>query len=890
MHGRNDTHGHNLHKRVALSLNCIAQLLAQDDEIIFVDWNTPDELPTLIEAIADTLTQACRQHLRILRVRPRQHRRFSQLTHLPVLDAVARNVAIRHCRESSRWLLSTTTDIILAPREQGRRLADIIGPLEPALYHLPRFDLPESLWESVDRQDPVRAIELCASWGSALYLNEIVEANSIVKYDAPGDFQLLPLDLAQQMTGFNEEMVFTYHMDSNLAARASLVVGPVRSLHDDLFLYHCNHYRQGSIHHGPMRAENSWRRFVEQVDQPIVASQTESWGLAGEAIEEVTLPPIGRPRIVAALVAATPANADRLWVTSNGPHSYNRLDYRPEHVVSFVADLLTTLPKDAELGMFSATEGLLRLLAEAWPLLGFVHPILVPDDRLASSQLPIAVAPEAEIVERATTLLFEFGAGPGEDPFASEHSLVRLDEVAESFRHAVARETERALHGRARHQRFLVVNAINTVFERLVADNLAFTYTPFTGRIRYGVVASEPDALATEITSLAKWLALRMGRPPPVPYQEVVDALDLITASLAEGRAPPGLAPVLALFDHPRLAKALGYHPSLWNLLASESRRTRPAVRLAPSLLVRIAEPETAAPPPLSKLAAIEDWNHPNWAAQLLACDEVAASANFFRRHRSTWELVQLCYGATTAAPPSRVRRARVVLPTRHRLAAHLSHIYPCVEVVAAGGARAGRSEEVWPYPGVTYEPARVHVLGGPAAAAEGGPVELVVLPDNAILAHGIGGLASSLELFDGWLAVGGVMVFATEIVIAGGTADDRLPGELVATGAFEALLAEHTGLAPVGGSDWRLSKETLDCLAVAGSPSESQPHFVVQIGNLLSTTAVWVLQKRTLTRPSAWALFAAELAVRVELAEREQARRSMIDDGSIRCLPHHSC
>jgi len=115
VHGRNDTHGHNLHKRVALSLNCIAQLLAQDDEIIFVDWNTPDELPTLIEAIADKLTQACRQHLRILRVRPRQHRRFSQLTHLPVLDAVARNVAIRHCRESSRWVLSTTTDVILAP-------------------------------------------------------------------------------------------------------------------------------------------------------------------------------------------------------------------------------------------------------------------------------------------------------------------------------------------------------------------------------------------------------------------------------------------------------------------------------------------------------------------------------------------------------------------------------------------------------------------------------------------------------------------------------------------------------------------------------------------------------------------------------------------------------
>ena len=69
VYGRNDAHGYNLHRRAALSLNCIAEVLTDpDDEIIFVDYNTPDELPTFIEALADTLTDRCLGLLRVLRV------------------------------------------------------------------------------------------------------------------------------------------------------------------------------------------------------------------------------------------------------------------------------------------------------------------------------------------------------------------------------------------------------------------------------------------------------------------------------------------------------------------------------------------------------------------------------------------------------------------------------------------------------------------------------------------------------------------------------------------------------------------------------------------------------------------------------------------------------
>src|SRR6185436_3902842 len=117
LYGRNDNYGYNLHKRAALSLNCMAEVLSDpDDEILFVDYNTPDDFPTFPEAIADTLTEKAKQYLKILRVRPNVHARFAKRTHLVALEPVARNIAVRRSNPANRWILSTNTDMIFVPR------------------------------------------------------------------------------------------------------------------------------------------------------------------------------------------------------------------------------------------------------------------------------------------------------------------------------------------------------------------------------------------------------------------------------------------------------------------------------------------------------------------------------------------------------------------------------------------------------------------------------------------------------------------------------------------------------------------------------------------------------------------------------------------------------
>ena len=119
LYGRNDNYGYNLHKRAALSFNCMAEVLQdEDDEILFVDYNTPNDFPTFPEAIQDTLSEKARKKLRIFRVRPHIHRRFSSKTKLVALEPIARNVALRRSNPENRWILSTNTDMIFVPQKR----------------------------------------------------------------------------------------------------------------------------------------------------------------------------------------------------------------------------------------------------------------------------------------------------------------------------------------------------------------------------------------------------------------------------------------------------------------------------------------------------------------------------------------------------------------------------------------------------------------------------------------------------------------------------------------------------------------------------------------------------------------------------------------------------
>lgn len=500
LYGRNDNYGYNLHKRAALSLNCMAELLtAHDDEIIFVDYNTPDDFPTFPEAIQDTLTERAKRLLRILRVRPGQHERFRSRTHLIALEPVARNVGLRRMNPANRWVLSTNTDMIFVPRRgrsvfvprRARSLSGIAEALQNGYYHLPRFEVPESLWESLDRFDPRGAIETVGAWGNGFHLNEIVQmSDPAVRYDGPGDFQLMLREDLWRIQGFHESMLLGWHVDSNIARRLYLLYGRVGDIVGDVFGYHCDHTRQVTPAHRPGTVQNDIQTFVTAVTDPHLPEQAASWGLAGELVEEIRADTTSR-LYLAGLRMAIPEPAATALSAYYTADSYNRMDYETEHVIPFALDVFASYARDTTVGWCGAKRTLLQCFATAWRRMGFSTPIVVDADaRWLGPQLPDGCiwAGVAELASQCDAFVFDWGkpeSVPDVDEWQFDIDPV-MRVVVRSFRSLVRSEQMRLRAGSAVPRRFICINAVNSRAESVVSSYIEAARSPIATRIRQG--------------------------------------------------------------------------------------------------------------------------------------------------------------------------------------------------------------------------------------------------------------------------------------------------------------------------------------------------------------------------------------------------------------------
>ncbi len=483
LYGRNDNYGYNLHKRAALSLNCIAAILSDPtDEILFVDYNTPDDYPTFPEAILDTLSAAAKARLRILRVRPTLHRRFRDKSHLVALEPVARNIAVRRSNHANRWILSTNTDMIFVPHTD-RSLSDIAAELPRGFYHLPRCEIPETLWETFDRKDAHGTIQAIRHWSKYAHLNEIVTGIPVIRFDAPGDFQLIEREDLHRLHGFDEAMLLGWHVDSNMAKRLHLLHGATGDLSSKLLGYHCDHTRQVTPAHRNDSVSNDHVAFVDRVVCAEAREQEASWGCPDDEIEEFRLSDAPGSAYLRALRSVIREEMQQPTVADYLPGSFDSETYDPRHILPFLADIFVSAPPSVRLAWIGQGENLLSLFAELWHDLGR-EPLLVCDDRAAefgqSSDLVRISSPE-EIAETADAIVFAYDPSNQTAASGTMASFVKLV-LAEQARIAAGEDP----------RRFVGVNAIHTRFERLFAEFVGATKTPFSTRIRHGFVRPRP--------------------------------------------------------------------------------------------------------------------------------------------------------------------------------------------------------------------------------------------------------------------------------------------------------------------------------------------------------------------------------------------------------------
>lgn len=288
--GRNDGYGVNLHKRTAISLNFLASLCREpDDEIIYVDCNTPEHEMTLVEAIGDTLTPAARRYLKAYRISKAQMQSAIGDTPLPFSDELSRNVGIRRSNPNNAWLLSTNCDILLQPI-RTETIREVLAKLTPRFYLCPRISIPISQWQMLDRMNVGQISAFCDEVIKRGYRLPPEKEQPWLRFASVGDFQLAPREQWFQIGGCEESMKFWGHSDANNAKRLSVLNGGGRTpdLADDLSVLHLDHNVSEASSHDATMVHNDWKRWIDEVTTH-TSQNSVGWGLPQENLPLIKL-------------------------------------------------------------------------------------------------------------------------------------------------------------------------------------------------------------------------------------------------------------------------------------------------------------------------------------------------------------------------------------------------------------------------------------------------------------------------------------------------------------------------------------------------------------------------------------------------------------------------
>jgi hypothetical protein len=153
---RNDDHGGDLLYRMQVFVNA---LVAQCErhrvraELILVEWNPPDERPSLAESLDWPSSDTC--EIRIVRVPNAIHSRLAHSERLPLFQMIAKNVGIRRARGD--YVLATNVDVLLSDELMTFLASDHLH--RGHVYRVDRYDVRAEFPADVPVEDQLRGCE-----------------------------------------------------------------------------------------------------------------------------------------------------------------------------------------------------------------------------------------------------------------------------------------------------------------------------------------------------------------------------------------------------------------------------------------------------------------------------------------------------------------------------------------------------------------------------------------------------------------------------------------------------------------------------------------------------------------------------------------------------------
>ncbi len=272
---RNDNYGGDLQNKFIYTLSA---LLANMDQVYYVDWNSPDI--SLFDAVRDDIPKTGKLH--VITITPDMAK---ELTNNDpdvqfCVEVLARNIGVR--RLTTDYIVSTNSDVMCVSRQN---ILDNITS-ENTFDVIARTDIPFSTVSSM----PYGSQELFDymlnnrhMWSSNQHQagSPLGESDRWSLISCCGDFQLAHRNIWHTIKGFEESLVYRGYADSNIQRKADYAGYGLRLVRDTL-AYHFTHYPDSGSTGGNSARWNTPAAIYDYNG----TLNTDDWGFANMAFKE----------------------------------------------------------------------------------------------------------------------------------------------------------------------------------------------------------------------------------------------------------------------------------------------------------------------------------------------------------------------------------------------------------------------------------------------------------------------------------------------------------------------------------------------------------------------------------------------------------------------------
>jgi len=275
---RNDDYKEN--ERVIVTLS---SMLDTFDEVILLDWNTPEGRNPLLWELEDKLPKTGR--LKHMVIPPSAAKSFTGYDSKAqaCTQVLSTNIMLR--RTDADWIVATTIDII-APKK--KTLNNFLKQADKnTFYTLSRRDFEISELEKYGFDNWKEYRDILDNTSEPRYFPAKVCPNdnySII--NCCGDFQLAHRDVWYGIKGFEENMLYACYQDTNIQKKAVLNGYGLEAIYD-IPLYHMSHKGMGNDGSSPSKQHyNDVWEWVEWFEE---SQNDDNWGFSNIEIEFETI-------------------------------------------------------------------------------------------------------------------------------------------------------------------------------------------------------------------------------------------------------------------------------------------------------------------------------------------------------------------------------------------------------------------------------------------------------------------------------------------------------------------------------------------------------------------------------------------------------------------------